>query len=189
MLVWIDNHDEAMDWAKNKRIVGMSRRRFIRYLAWMKALKRAREAVESIELFMGKYSGKELIELGVPEVLVPSALKVKDLDNLEQLEGYLPEDAFENLFYLMDGANIDTLLTSVREGLNDESSIDSINNARSFIELTDDEILNEALQGPLQKWKYYLHPSQSTFVYGRFKVQLNFPEGQVLVKPWQHCID
>ncbi|HPM10743.1 MAG TPA: 3'-5' exonuclease [Paludibacter sp.] len=178
LLVWIDNHDEAMDWAKNKRIDWNEQTQVYQVFSLDESIeKEAREAVESIELFMGKYSGKELIELGVPEVLVPSALKVKDLDNLEQLEGYLPEDAFENLFYLMDGANIDTLLTSVREGLNDESSIDSINNARSFIELTDDEILNEALQGPLQKWKYYLHPSQSTFVYGRFKGAIKLSGG------------
>ncbi len=39
--------------------------------------KENREVVESTDLFMGKYGGKELMELGVPEVLIPSVLKIK----------------------------------------------------------------------------------------------------------------
>ncbi len=38
-------------------------------------------------------------------------------------------------------------------------------------------MLNEALQGSLQKWKYYLHPSQSTFVYGQFKGAIKLSGG------------
>ena len=77
----------------------------------------------------------------------------------------------------MDGAHIDNLITSIREGLDEESSINSKNNARSFIELTDDEMLNEALQGSLQKWKYYLHPSQAAYVYGKFKGAIKLSGG------------
>ena len=178
LLVWIDNHDEAMDWAKNRRIDWNEQTQAYQVFSLDESIeKENREVVESTDLFMGKYYDKELMELGVPEVLVPSVLKVKDFNNLELLEGYLPVDAFENLFYLLDGANMDTLLTSVRDGLNDGSSIDSKNNARSFIELTDDEMLNEALQGSLQKWKYYLHPSQSTFVSGNFKGAIKLSGG------------
>ncbi len=78
--------------------------------------KENREVVESTDLFMGKYGGKELMELGVPEVLIPSVLKIKNIDDLGQLENYLPDDAFENLFYLLDGASMDAVLTIVREG-------------------------------------------------------------------------
>ena len=49
-------------------------------------------------------------------MLVPSVLKVNDFDDLDKLESYLPEDVFENLFYLLDGAHIDNLITSIREG-------------------------------------------------------------------------
>lgn len=178
LLVWIDNHDEAMDWAKNKQIDWNEQTQAYQVFSLDESIENEnREVVESTDLFMGKYSGKELIELGVPEVLTPSVLKVKNFVDLGQLENYLPEDAFENLFYLLDGANMDVVLTSVREGLNEENSIESKNNARSFIELTDDEMLNEALQGSLQKWKYYLHPSQSTFVYGRFKGAIKLSGG------------
>ncbi|MDD3543634.1 MAG: AAA family ATPase, partial [Petrimonas sp.] len=178
LLVWIDNHDEAMDWAKNKRIDWNEQTQAYQVFSLDESIeKENREVVESTDLFMGKYGGKELMELGVPEVLIPSVLKVKNIDDLGQLENYLPDDAFENLFYLLDGASMDAVLTIVREGLNEESSIESKNNARSFIELTDDEMLNEALQGSLQKWKYYLHPSQSTFVYGQFKGAIKLSGG------------
>src|SRR5690554_5749855 len=178
LLVWIDNHDEAMDWAKNKRIDWNEQTQAYQVFSLDESIeKENREVVESTDLFMGKYGGKELMELGVPEVLIPSVLKVKNIDDLGQLENYLPDDAFENLFYLLDGASMDAVLTIVREGLNEESSIESKNNARSFIELTDDEMLNEALQGSLQKWKYYSHPSQSTFVYGQFKGAIKLSGG------------
>ncbi|MCK9342226.1 MAG: hypothetical protein M0P37_10890, partial [Synergistaceae bacterium] len=105
LLVWIDNHDEAMDWAKNKRIDWNDQTQAYQVFSLDENIeKETRKEVESTDLFMDKYRGKELIELGVPEVLIPSVLKVKNIDDLGQLENYLPDDAFENLFYLLDGA-------------------------------------------------------------------------------------
>lgn len=178
LLVWVDNHDEAMEWAKNKRIDWNEQTQAYQVFSLDEGIEQEGDRKEDIpDLFMNKYRDKELIELGVPEVLVPSVLKVNDFDDLDKLESYLPEDVFENLFYLLDGAHIDNLITSIREGLDEESSINSKNNARSFIELTDDEMLNEALQGSLQKWKYYLHPSQAAYVYGKFKGAIKLSGG------------
>ena len=108
-------------------------------------------------------------------VLIPSVLKINDFSGLEKIESYLPVDVFENLFYLLDGANIDTLKTGIIEGA--ANAIQSKNNSRSFIELTYDEILNDALQGSLKKWKYYLHPSQSIFVYRKFNGSIKLSGG------------
>lgn len=178
LLVWVDNHDEAMEWAKNKRIDWNEQTQAYQVFSLDEGIEQEGDRKEDIpDLFMNKYRDKELIELGVPEVLVPSVLKVNDFDDLDKLESYLPEDVFENLFYLLDGAHIDNLITSIREGLDEESSINSKNNARSFIEFTDDEMLNEALQGSLQKWKYYLHPSQAAYVYGKFKGAIKLSGG------------
>ena len=175
LLIWVDNHDEAMDWARNKVIDWNEKTNAYQVFTLDESVEH--EAAESKQtsvvkpLFMGQYGYEDMLEVGVPQALVPSALNVDNLSALEDLMDYLPDDAFENLFYLLDGADINLLKQDIKEGLQSETKdeMDSKNNARSFIELTDDEMLNEALQGSLQKWKYYLHPSQSALVNRDYK--------------------
>lgn len=174
LLVWVDNHDEAMDWARNKKIDWNENTQSYQIYTLEESVASVPEPPGSEELlFDGKYGKEDLIRLGVPEVLIPSVLPISDLNQLEEIEKFLPVDVFENLFYLLDGASLDALITEVREGMvasdKEADQLLSKNNIRSFIELTDDELFNEALQGSLKKWKYYLHPSQSEFVNRDFK--------------------
>ncbi len=178
LLIWIDNHDEAMNWAKNKVIEWNDQTQAYQVFSIDETIiESPTSEIQKEYRFMDLYNHNDLLKIGVPEVLIPSVLKINDFDGLEKLESYLPIDIFENLFYLLDGANLDTLQADIIDGLNSENSINSKNNARSFIELTDDEILNEALQGSLHKWKYYLHPSQSAYVYGNFKGSVKLSGG------------
>jgi superfamily I DNA/RNA helicase len=123
--------------------------------------------------FFSRFSVDKLLQIGVPEILLPSVKGIDNLEDLEELESYIPDEVFENLFYLLDGANIDQLIYDIIEGKSEGSSIEdqvsSINNQRSFIELTDDEVFNEILNSGLNRWKYYLHPSQRKLVKGEFK--------------------
>lgn len=174
LLVWVDNHDEAMDWARNKKIDwNENTQSFQIYTVEESVISSAKQSATEEPLFNGKYSKNDLIKIGVPEMLVPAVLPISGFDDLEQMEKFLPVDVFENLFYLLDGASLDALITEVQEGMvessDDDKHLFSKNNIRSFIELTDDELFNEALQGSFKKWKYYLHPSQSEFVNKDFK--------------------
>lgn len=173
LLVWVDNHDEAMDWARNKVIDWNAQTQsFQIYSLDHAVLPLEKSEIKEDKLFISKYGEKELLKLGVPEVLIPSVLSIGDLSRLEEMEQFLPVDVFENLFYLIDGANIDSLITEINEGTTKSESqaeqLYSRNNVRSFIELTDDTLFNEALKGSLKKWKYYLHPSQSEYVNSHF---------------------
>ncbi|MBS7321207.1 MAG: DEAD/DEAH box helicase [Myroides sp.] len=171
LLVWVDNHDEAMDWAKNKVIDWNEQTQAYQVFSVDETVTIEPSQAPRLDtsLFMNVYTQDDLIAIGVPEVLMPSVLKVNDIVELEKLEVYLPVDAFENLFYLLDGASIESLKTDILQGKQIDDALGSKNNARSFIEFTNDEILNEALRGSLHKWKYYLHPSQSAVVNGDFK--------------------
>lgn len=169
LLIWIDNHDEAMEWAKNKVIDWNEQTQAYQVFTIdekVEAPAAEQTTAPFATLFMGKYDYEDMLAIGVPQALIPSVLNVNNLEALEELMDYLPDDAFENLFYLLDGADIDVLKYDIKEGqkTDKEDVLSTKNNARSFIELTDDAMLNEALQGSLQKWKYYLHPSQSVIV-------------------------
>ncbi len=43
-------------------------------------------------------------------------MTIRSLDDLDELESILPSDAYENLFNLMDGENIDELVAITEEG-------------------------------------------------------------------------
>lgn len=183
LLVWVDNHDEAMSWAENKIIDWNDHTQSFQLYSIDDTLvvpEAANTAKEEM-LFNNRYGGKELLKIGVPEVLMPSVLSIRDVSQLEAIEPFLPVDVFENLFYLIDGANIEAIITEISEGTitsaSQEEQLHSRNNTRSFIELTDDELFNEALQGSLKKWKYYLHPSQSEYVNGNFKGSIKISGG------------
>ena len=173
-LLWVDNHDEAMAWAESKLFQWNDSTQSVQVFSAPET-EQILPIEESKPVSTGLYStytNTQLLSIGVPEVLLPSILHIAGLNDLEKLESYLPTDAFENLFYLWDGANIDNLIFEINEGKSTSDKLDdqlqSANNQRSFIELTDDELFNEVLQGNLNKWKYYLHPSQRKLVNGNF---------------------
>jgi len=178
-LLWVDNHDEAMDWAQNKVFQWNMNTQSIQVFTAPEVIEHEENLEENTskpesiqQSLFEKFNDEHLLKIGVPEILVPSVRKAKDLDDLDILEKYLPVDAYENLFYLADGANIDQLIFEVEEGKVSsqeyEEQLNSINNQRSFIELTDDEVFNEVLAGELNKWKFYLHPSQRKLVNNHF---------------------
>lgn len=176
-LIWVDNHDEAMDWAANKMFEWNEHTQSMQVFTAPEIVERKLEettgAARITETGLFDHAQDEqLLDIAVPEVLLPSVRKIKTLSDLERLEPFLPADAFENLFYLADGADIKLLVAETAEGKLDLSSPDeqvgSINNQRSFIELTDDQFFDDVLSGTLHKWKYYLHPSQRRMVDATF---------------------
>lgn len=177
-LLWIDNHDEAMAWAANKVFEWNDNTQSYQVftapeIIAEKAKKQPEVAPEEETTFMGGFSDDDLVKIGVPPILLPSVKRINGLKGLEVLEEYLPVEAFENLFYLIDGMDIRDIIMEVEQGkVNSdqfEAQTQSANNQRSFFELTDDEVLNDILSGDLQKWRIFLHPSQRTLVEGSFK--------------------
>lgn len=176
-LLWVDHHDKAYEWATNKVFQWNENTQSMQVFTAPELLEGQSDVVteSSQPELAGLFSDledAELMKIGVPDVLIPSIRGILNLDDLEKLEKFIPQDTFENLFYLADGASIEQLIFEIDEGKAstaiEEEKIRSINNQRSFIELTDDDLFNEILEGNLQKWKYYLHPSQRKLVKGSF---------------------
>jgi len=176
-LLWIDNHDEAMNWARNKLFSWNEHTQSYQVFTAPESIEPPQAASnpgpKEPEGILDSYTDVALLQIGVPAVLLPSVRKMQDLGHLEALEPYLPVEAFENLFNLLDGEDIQRIIEEVGEGkvasADFEAQLKSPNNQRSFFELSDDEALNEILSGTLQKWKIYLHPSQKTLVNSNFK--------------------
>ena len=174
-LLWVDNHDEAMDWARNKIFQWNENTQTAQIFTVPETPGPEDEVDEVVEIpqtLFSDFTDEELTTIGVPPTLLRMVRGIRNLDELESAEKFLPTDAFENLFYLSDGLNIDLLIAEINEGKSAAENTDeharSINNKRSFVEV-DDDLINDIINGDLSKWQVFLHPSQRKLVESNFK--------------------
>jgi superfamily I DNA/RNA helicase len=171
--LWVDNHDEAMDWAKNKIFNWNENTQTAQIFTApeVEITKPVSVAAKKQNLFVD-VSDAQMTSIGVPESSLNLVRSIRDLDDLSQAEKYLPTDVFENLFYISEGANIELIIAEINEGKVKSSNIDeqvnSINNQRSFVQISD-ELMAEVINGDLSKWQIFLHPSQRKLVESDFK--------------------
>jgi hypothetical protein len=106
MLVWVDNHDEAMAWAQNK-VFDVNAMTGAIQVVDMEFAERAREEAVAAKpapagLF-ARLSDEDLARTGLPAVLAPAVRAVASEDDLDKLQPYLPQEAFEALFLIACG--------------------------------------------------------------------------------------
>lgn len=175
MLLYVDKHDLAYRWAQNKRC------------AWNEHTQTCQIIPITIESpeeilthtfsdtgtkgILADISEEKLLKIGIPKELISLACIICDLDDLDKAEVSLPQDAYENIFSLLDGENIDDIIEELEAGKakEGEDSLLSNNNKRRFIEITDDEYLAQIMEEGMEKWQIFLHPSQSKLVYSDYK--------------------
>ena len=163
-LLWIDHHDEAMDWARNKRFDWNSYTNSFQVTTVSMEEQTVTAPKTEEETAFSKYSDEQLLRIGVPEHQLSLVKSIRDLDDLEKAEPLLSGDVFENLFYLLDdNTSIENIITEIEAGREDTGS-SSINNRRNFIEITDDEELESVIREGAEKWEIFLHPSQRLLV-------------------------
>jgi hypothetical protein len=172
-LLWVDNHDEAMDWAKNKIFQWNENTQTAQiFVAPERTVEETRHSQDITKGLFAHYNEKQLLAIGVPEQSLKLVTSVRDIDELGEIEKYLPADVYENLFYLADGANYEILLAEVNEGKSrsekPQDQTESLNNRRDFIQIND-ELMNEIINGDLSKWQIFLHPSQRKLAESEFK--------------------
>jgi hypothetical protein len=172
-MLWVDNHDEAMDWARNKVFLWNENTQTAQIFTAPEEemIKPVTEAVKKRSLFID-CSDDNLLGIGVPSQSMNLVRSIRDLTELEQAEKFLPADTFENLFYISEGANVELMIAEINEGKskskNVEEQINSVNNQRNFVQV-DDELMTEIINGELSKWQIFLHPSQRKLVESNFK--------------------
>ena len=164
-LLYIDHHDEAMRWAQNKKFAWNSYTSSFQVTTVAMETDTATQVPSRAEdTAFSTYSDEQLRRIGVPEHQLALVRGIRGLDDLEAAEADLSSDVFENLFYLMDdGTDINNIIAEIEAG-KEQSGETSINNTRSFIEITDDEELERVIAEGTEKWQIFLHPSQRLLV-------------------------
>lgn len=165
-LLWVDNHDEAMDWAKNKIFEWNKNTQGFQLFEQPEVSdsKTVKTSLESNHLF-DFLSDADLIAIGVPEIMIQLIRTLTNVDELNTNKGALPVDVYEYLYYLAEGISLEEILEDIDAGKALENPMQSNNALKHAFVLTDDIQLEEILNGSFEKWKLFLHPSQRNLSY------------------------
>ncbi len=174
MFVYIDNHDEAMDWARN-RIFNINEHTSALQVVDLNIINDLdQEYVEKDEriAISGRYSDDELLIIGIPKMIIPVLKIVYDMEDLvDKIKSYVSDDIFEILEFCVEGLPIEEILECFAgETVNENDSLlDIINkpvNKDYVCVVTNDDLIKEVLKDPIDYWRIFMHPIQRKFVYG-----------------------
>ncbi len=180
LCVWVDNHDEAMAWARHKRFEVNPK------LGSLQVYE-LQEGVEPVPSqpqaqigdvipkgrLLGGFCNDDLILAGVPDALVPSVRALRTDDDLDELAPYLPSEAADVLYGMAIGLSLEEAVEEAGRTAEPEPKVDVDDFAkaldhpdtqRRFKELESEKELREILAAPLELWRVFLHPSQRVLV-------------------------
>lgn len=164
-LLWVDNHDEAMDWAKSKVFEWNEN---IQSFQMYNRPEEIKEVEPKRELLFDQYTNEDLTAIGIPHSLLGLVKKIGSTEELEQKQNNLPIDAYEYLYYLAQGISLDEILEEINSGKSSDDEEYSANAQKHVYALTEDDDLEAILSGDFEKWKIFLHPSQRELAYKDF---------------------
>ena len=172
MLLYVDKHDKAYRWAQNKKFVWNEHTQTCQIIpidiqqeeTYVEESGNSNDA--TAESPFCDITDDQLLSIGVPEELIGIVRNIRNFDDLDKAEKKLPQDAFENIFDVMDGNDISSIIANIEEGKakEGEDTLLSSNNRRRFIEITTDEELARIMDEGMEKWQLFLHPSQRKLV-------------------------
>lgn len=186
LLVHIDAHDKAYDWAKNKHfeVHGATGVFQLFDVEETKAAVQKQDVVteQDSDYPLCKLSDDDLFEIGIPQPLVPAVRAIRSDSSLEALTDYLPPDCRDVLFGVASGMTIDEALEemlgladtgdTVIEGGGDFTHIEETPNF-DLVLVEGEEHLKDILSASMEEWRIFLHPYQKKLVEWRTKGPMN----------------
>lgn len=188
VLLWVDNHDEAMAWAKNKRVSIHPDTGSLQVLSAAPSSPTPSPPVPTrtspepttpahvpTEPVFRDYSDEDLSSVGVPPSLLSRVRLLMSADQLDADADAYPTEVYEALFFLADGEPLSAVraamgiqTTKAVDPTDFAAALDQPASQRRFVWVTDDEALNAMIDAPLEKWRVFLHPSQRRMVSAHF---------------------
>lgn len=169
LLLWVDHHDEAYAWAKNKKCEVNPKTGAIQIYDMVIATQ-VIPAAQDFCLF-SEISDKDLVELGLPEEMIPFARSIGDAQEFYSQKSSFPADTFETLSWIAEGFPLDEVKALVKqeqeEGAVSDSladALDSPETLKSFVVVEGEDELRCIMAEPLEKWRVFLHPTQRKIV-------------------------
>jgi hypothetical protein len=185
LLVWVDHHDEAMRWAKNKTFEVNPRTGSFQVFQPVEGQDGTaapppaeRKGQATSKRLLSGYDDDTLLLVGVPEALLPAVRALYTEGELDDLCAYLPSEAADALVLFAAGCTLDETLAEL-DRKTDSGDIDlpavvdtqdfaaamsRPESKRHFKVVEDAHELADILNAPLAQWRVFLHPSQERLV-------------------------
>lgn len=188
VLMHIDSHDKAYDWARNRRFEVHEMTGVFQVFDAEEVRAAAQHAAEpstKVAAYpLNKLSDDELFAAGVPRPLIPAVRSIQSDNGLESLSEYLPPACRDVLFGMASGLSLDESLAEMLgaapaevkqaapESTGDFSKIEQAPNF-DLVFVDDEEELKKILAGKLEEWRIFLHPCQRKLVYWKTNGPMN----------------
>ena len=180
LLVHIDSHDKAYEWAKSKRFEVHEMTGVFQVFD----AEEVRSVVDEIpqepkaaipDYPLSRFTEDELFAAGVPRPLLPAVRSIHSDEGLEALSDYLPPDCRDVLYGLASGLKLDEALNEMlgettadakRALPHNSGDFSKIHESPNFdlVLIEGEEELKKILQGNLEEWRIFLHPYQKKIV-------------------------
>ena len=173
LLLWVDHHDEAYDWARNKKCEINPKTGAIQVFDIV-TTPVVEPAAQDFVLF-AELTDEALIELGVPEEQIPLVRSIGDAQEFYAKKSNFSGDTFEALSWIVEGIPVDEVIELFREEKEGSEPTENLANAlesplslKSFVVVEGEEELRRIMAEPLEKWRVFLHPTQRKIVNKRY---------------------
>lgn len=167
LLLWVDHHDEAYQWAARKRCEVNPQTGAIQVFDVQTVVE---NVVRPSSMLFSKAKDEELLQLGVPEALLEYVRSFNNKEDFYKAESSFPQDAYEYLSWLIEGFEMNEVLELAKEehsaGSSEDLStaLDVPTTLKSFVVVEGEDELRRIMAEPLEKWRVFLHPTQRKIV-------------------------
>lgn len=174
LLLWVDNHDEAYEWARRKRPKihpDTGALQIVPVLDLPQQQGAEADEGQSSKGLFATFKDRELRRIGIPDDFIPLVRSIQSESELDQQVSEIPDEAQEALYMLASGYSLEEV---VREQMPVEpvavdttdfkAALENPDTLRRFYVVDDAVELQEILNSPLERWRVFLHPSQRKLV-------------------------
>ena len=174
LLLWVDHHDEAYEWAVRKRCILNHATGSIQVYETQATAQPDEQQYSEEKPLFNTISDDLLKKLGVPEELIAYVRTLTDT-SFDFAKDKLPRDAFEALDYVRIGLDPKEVIAELYGETPAEKTGDmaaALQNPitkMQFYVADGEEDLKAMMNAPLELWRVYLHPSQRRIVQKEYK--------------------
>jgi superfamily I DNA/RNA helicase len=174
VLLWVAKHDDAYEWAR-RHVCGVNPNTGSLQLFESASSSPMAQTAPSTSSLQGEplfsLREREFLRLGVPAERLDLVRSLQTVEELEAIESRLPKEAFEALYLLAAGCDLQEVIQEYDAALETHADTSDFSHALTrrqsqgaFQVVSDEAELEAMLSAPLEKWRVFLHPSQRRLV-------------------------